>query len=106
MTSPQPFPSPGQSQPESSGQDLAPYAAVMGVQQGANRMNVAQMRKQQMESVEMQVRSITEMVDGIAKQFPAAAQETMALKAGLTRMLVRIVGSSTPESQPQTGAMG
>ena len=106
MTSPQPFPSTEQSQGQSSGQDLSAYAGMMGVQQQGARMTTEQLRKQQMESVNLQIRSIGEALDGITKQFPAAAQEGMALKAGLTRMLVRIVGSSTSGSQPPTGAMG
>ena len=106
MTSPQPFPSPEQPQDQSSGTDMSAYAGMMGVQQKGARMTTEQLRKQQMESVNLQIRSLGEALDGIARQFPAAAQEAQGLKAGLTRMLVRIVGSSTSGSQPATGAMG
>ena len=85
---------------------MSAYAGMMGVQQQGGRMTTEQLRKQQMESVQLQTRSIGEALDGIAQQFPAAGQEIQALKSGLTRMLIRIVGSSTPGSQPSTGAMG
>jgi hypothetical protein len=109
MTTPQPSPSSEFSQPSSSGQGMEPYAAMMGVQQQQQRPgmnNAEQMRRQQLESLGGQVRSIGQMLDGIAKQFPDASQEVQMLKAGLTRVLVKVVGSSSPESQVPTGDLG
>jgi len=105
MTSPQPFPSSDHAQP-SAGTQMAPYADMMGVQNGAPTNNAEQLRKQQMESAGMQIRSVGQQLDGLAKQFPAAAQDILMLKQGLTKVLVKIVGSSQTESQAPTGALG
>jgi hypothetical protein len=86
---------------------MAPYSAMMGIQQqNPGQNNAEQMRRQQIESVGMQIRQLTSELDSIAKQFPVAAQEVLAMKSGLTKVLVKIVGSSAPESQPSTGALG
>jgi len=85
---------------------MAPYADMMGVQNGAPTNNAEQLRKQQMESAGMQIRSVGQQLDGLAKQFPAAAQDILMLKQGLTKVLVKIVGSSQTESQAPTGALG
>ncbi len=85
---------------------MAPYADMMGVQNGAATNNAEQMRKQQMEAAGMQIRSVGQQLDGLAKQFPAAAQDILMLKQGLTKVLVKIVGSSQTESQAPTGALG
>jgi uncharacterized protein involved in exopolysaccharide biosynthesis len=85
---------------------MGPLADVMGVQQGASSNNADQLRKQQMESAGMQVRSLSTQLDGLSKQFPAASQDIQMLKQGLTRVLVKIIGSSQSESQAPTGALG
>ncbi len=78
----------------------------MGVQPGAASNNADQLRKQQMDSAGMQVRSVSQQLDTMAKQFPAAAQDILMLKQGLTRVLVKIVGSAQSESQAPTGQLG
>ena len=63
--------------------------------------------KQQAESAMQQVRQANSIMDGIARQFPAAAKEVEAVKAAMVQVLTRIVGSqSRAVSQPSTGVMG
>lgn len=86
---------------------MGPYADMMGVQQGSPTVNNAeQLRRQQNEATGMQVRSLTTQLDGLARQFPAVAQDVQMLKQGLTRVLVKIIGSQQSESQAPTGLMG
>ena len=82
------------------------YADMMGVQGGSPSDNSEQLRKQQMESLKMQATSITRQLDVMAKQFPAAAKELQMLQQGVTKVLVKIIGSSQSESQAPTGALG
>jgi uncharacterized protein involved in exopolysaccharide biosynthesis len=82
------------------------YADMMGVQSGAQTNNAEQLRKQQMDSAGMQVRAVSQQLDAMAKQFPAAAQEILMLKQGMTKVLVKIIGSSQSESQAPTGDLG
>lgn len=85
---------------------MAPYRDMMGAQNGSAGESADALRKRQMESAGMQIRSVTQQLDGLAKQFPAVAREVQALQQGLTRVLVKIVGSSQSESQAPTGALG
>jgi hypothetical protein len=86
---------------------MGPYADMMGVgKESATTSNAEQLRRQQMENAGMQVRSITQQLDGLARQFPAVAKDVLMLQRELTRVQVKIVGSQQSESQPSTGALG
>jgi hypothetical protein len=106
MTSPQAFPNPD-AQPQSSGTDMGAYAGMMGVGQEQPKVdNARQLQKQQMENAGMQVRSMTQQLDGLARQFPAVANDIKALQRALTMVQVKIVGSQQSESPAPTGQMG
>ena len=86
---------------------MSSFGDMLGVQGKAPVTdNAEQLRKQQIESAGMQIRSLGQQLDGIARQFPASAPDIQMLKQGLTKVLVKIVGSSQSESQAPTGVMG
>lgn len=87
-------------------QELSAYQAAssdtptLGATQGIARQKV--------ESAMNQIRSANQLLNGLATQFPAAAQEVDACKKALVKVGVKIVGSqSQSDSQPTpTGVMG
>ena len=69
--------------------------------------DVRSMQRRQQESAMDQIRQANAIVDGLAAQFPAAADEVKAVKAAMVKIATKIVGSSTqPQSQAPTGVMG
>jgi uncharacterized protein involved in exopolysaccharide biosynthesis len=103
----QPTPSPQPAQSPNPGTSVNDLKSAMGVSgDTSSQINAEQIRRQQIQSVSMQIQDIGSRLDGIAKQFPAAAQDVNNLKQGMTKLLVRIVGSSMSESQSPTGALG
>lgn len=79
----------------------------MGVHQGSGITdNPIALKKKQIAQVGMQLRQLSQSLDGVAKQFPEASREIQALQSGFTAVMVKIVGSSSSESQPPTGALG
>lgn len=72
---------------------------------GANDVQALQQR--QTESAMNQIRQANTIIDSIASQFPAAAQEVQAAKAAMVKIMTKIVGAQTqPRSQQPTGVMG
>jgi hypothetical protein len=106
--SPQPgSPPPSTPQAPPAGSGMQDYKSALGVtDQSSAALNAEQMRKQQIQSVSVQVQGLSAALDGISRQFPASSQSVMELKRNLTKLLVEIVGSSMSESQASTGAMG
>ena len=96
----------GQQMPQSGASGMNDMRAVLGVRDDASAVNAEQMRRQQMQSVSMQVQDIGTRLDGIARQFPASARSIEEMKRALTKLLVEIVGSSMSESQAPTGDLG
>jgi len=69
--------------------------------------DVRSMQKRQSESAMDQIRQANSIVDSIAAQFPAAAEEVKAAKTAMVKIMTKIVGSQTqPQSQQPTGVMG
>ena len=63
--------------------------------------------RKQMETAMEQIRAANKIIDGIASQFPAAAQEADAVKKALVKVTVKIVGSQAQPQNPQpTGVTG
>jgi isocitrate/isopropylmalate dehydrogenase len=87
-------------------QGLAPY---QGVASNTPTMGATQdIARKQVESAMGQIRSANQLLDGLATQFPAAAQEVDACKKALVKVTVKIVGSQSQSETPQTptGVMG
>jgi len=83
------------------------YKSALGVnEQSSTQLNAEQVRRQQIQTVSVQVQGLGNALDGIARQFPASSKSVQELKRNLTKLLVEIVGSSMSESQAPTGAMG
>jgi len=102
MTSPMPQPS----QSPSPSPGLNDFKGALNVGAPENDSNIESVRRAQIQQVSVNVQDLSKRLDGIARQYPAAAQDAEELKRGLTRLLVRIVGSSMAESQSPTGALG
>ena len=114
MTSPQAMPSSNASSPGED-TDLSQYAAAMGVQRGPDAAAPASspstssaysLRRQQLESVSLQVKQLSSGLESMAKQFPQVSKEIGMVQTAMTRILVKIVGSATSGSTPTTGALG
>ena len=85
---------------------LAPYqAAASDTPSLGSGQDIA---RKQVESAMEQIRSANTLLDGLAAQFPAAAQEVDAAKKMLVKVTVKIVGSQSQSEAPQTptGVMG
>ncbi len=64
--------------------------------------------RKQVESAMNQIRSANQILDGLASQFPAAADAVDIAKKALVKVTVTIVGSQSQSEAPQasTGVMG
>lgn len=95
------LPNPKESSPmESLGSALSTVP-----QYGANAAE--DLYRKQAETAQTQIRTVTQILDGIATQFPAASKEVDGVKQGMVKVLARIVGSQVqPPSQSGTGITG
>jgi hypothetical protein len=69
--------------------------------------DIRDLARRQVDSAMEQIRSANSLIDSLATQFPAAAEESKAVKKAMTQLMIKIVGSqSQPESPAPTGVMG
>jgi hypothetical protein len=69
--------------------------------------DIRDLARRQVESAMEQIRNANTLIDSIATQFPAAAEEARGVKKAMTQLMVKIVGSQAqPESPAPTGIMG
>jgi hypothetical protein len=79
---------------------------ALGVRDSSEAFNAEMLRQKQMDSLAMQVSTVTRLLDGIAKQFPASSQMVDSLKQAMSQLQTRIVGSAMSEPQRSTGSLG
>ncbi len=74
----------------------SPTSAIGNLIAGGQPGQGADQMQQQLQSLASQIRDIGQMVDGIATDFPNAAQEVAAIKGQLKQIIVKAASQAPP----------